>query len=523
MGMKVSRRTALGMGAAGAAGLIFGMPALAQTSSGWRPKRRAKNVIFCVSDGMPVSALSCADQLQWIRDGKNSYWRWLMNQDFAVNGLQATRSLNSLVTDSASSSSAWGSGRKIWNGQVNMYPDKTELKTLSQLVRAKGVRTGLVTTATITHATPAGFTVNCIQRDLEGLIAEKYLEAGTDVLLGGGDKFFNPEKRKDKKDLYGAFAKAGYAVAKNRSELAVAGPGKLLGIFSDGHVPYSVDRDHSIALRRSTPTLAEMAEEALKRLKGSPNGFLLQIEGARVDHGGHTNDPAAMVYDQIAFEAAVKAAVDFAMEDGETLVVITADHACGGMALNGAGFEYIDSTDGLKTLLNMTCSYGPLWTAMGSRPDAAMVQDVVASKLGIKLESNEAKWVSDAAAGSSPFKGSMFYSDSNAVLAIALANHTKVCWTSLNHTSDDVIVTALGPGAEAFGGLHDNVDYFHEILKVWGIKHSNRAMSFADASKAYEKLRQEGISAELFELYASTDGCGCSHGHDLSWEGLAER
>lgn len=506
--MKLSRRSLLGGGLAG----LLGTPAMA----GNRPTpARAKNVIFCVVDGMSLSSLTIADHMSMLATGKRSPWGWLMRQPWATNGLQDTRSLNSVVTDSSAASSSWGSGRRIWNGQVNMFPDGTELRTLTQILAEKSVRCGLVTTATITHATPAGFAVNCVQRDLEGLIAEKYLKANVDVLLGGGNRFFAPDKRADKKDLYADFRKAGFAVARNRSELgATTKSKKVLGIFSDGHIPYSVDWKHNQTLRSTVPTLAEMTRHALENLVGSPNGFLLQVEGARVDHGGHSVDLAAMVHDQIAFEEALRVIIDFARADGETLVVVTADHACGGAALNGAGDEYIESTGGLKTVAGMRSSYSPLFASMGSTPSVDHVRDVIKEGLGIELSRSEAGLVSESVAGRHAFGSSEFHSSRNATLAMVLGNHTKVTWTSGNHTSDHVLVTAFGPGSEQFGGLTQNVSFFDAILAVWEMKVSNPTMTFAEAAKHYEKLKAE-LTDDLFAEYAFPDeGCGCpDHAH----------
>ena len=299
---KFSRRSLLGAGALGAVSLI-GSNAEAVVSA--KPKR-AKNIIFCVSDGMSMGVPTMVDHLSQIRDRRNSYWAWLIKQPWAVTGLQDTRSLNSVVTDSSAASSSWGSGSHIWNGMVNMLPDKTELRTLTQLMIAAGVKCGLVTTATITHATPAGFCVNHLWRDEEEKIAEHYLTSGVDVLMGGGDKFFDGVKRKDKMDLYAKFAAAGYAVVKDSASLASSNSKRVLGIFSDGHIPYTIDRDNDPALQATVPTLADMAKAAIAKLKGGKNGFLLQIEGARIDHAAHTDDLAAQLFDQIAFEEAVR-------------------------------------------------------------------------------------------------------------------------------------------------------------------------------------------------------------------------
>lgn len=486
-----SRRSLLSLGAAGAASLALPRWASARGSA-----KKARNIIFCVSDGMSMGVPTMVDHLSQIRDGKPSYWAWLMNQPFAVNGLQDTRSLNSLVTDSSAASSSWGSGRHIWNGMVNMYPDGTKLRTLTQIMTDVKVRCGLVTTATITHATPAGFCVNAPSRDDEEFIAAEYLKSGVDVLMGGGDKFFSPTARKDKRDLYGDFEKAGYEVVKNRKQLLGLQSNRVLGIFSSSHVPYTVDRNNDAALQESTPTLAEMAKVAIDNLKDSKSGFLLQIEGARIDHAAHSNDLAAMLYDQMAFEEAVKVAIDFALADGETLVVITSDHGNGNPGLNGYGDEYIDSTAGLKSVLDMKGSYGTLLKELGLRADAAKAQEVVKNRLGIELSAADAEVVAGVTSGKTPFGSSIFYKNASATLAVILGNSTKVTWTSTNHTSDRVLLTAVGPGAEQFAGLTQNISIFDTLLAHKDLKVNNPTMSFAEAQPLYEKMRKGGEEAE---------------------------
>lgn len=482
---KVSRRTLLGTGAAAVAGTAFGFPSLSNLPSS--AAKKPKNIIFCVADGMAMQTLSLADLYQSRVMGRRSYWNWLANQDFAVNGLQMTASLSSVVTDSAAASSAWGSGRHIWNGQLNVFPDGTKLRPLHSIFREHGIKTGLVTTATITHATPAGFAICCDDRDKEWEIADRYLEGGFDVLMGGGDKFFNPAKRKDKKDTYGGFAKAGYLVAKTRDEVLHAKAPKILGVFSDGHVPYTVDRNNNAEIAAKTPTLAEMTATALANLKGSKHGFVLQIEGGRVDHAGHANDLASILWEQIAFEEAVKVAVEFALNDGDTLVVVTSDHATGGPSLNGDGDEYFDTTAAVDAFGNMKASYDVVYSALGKTPTADQVQDVVSTKLGIKLSAAEAKAVADGFAGNSPIKLSKFHGNRGGTLATALSNTTKVGWTSQNHTGEHVMVTALGPGSAHWRGITENVHYFDWLLAMKDLKHTNPKMSYADAKAAFDK------------------------------------
>ena len=508
--MKFPRRTLFG---AGALSLLAGT----MESRGSAQRRHSaapgpKNIIFCVADGMAISTATMADYYQQMILGRPSYWMTLVNAEFAASGVQDTRSLSSLVTDSAAASSAWGSGRHIWNGQINTYPDGTELRTLTSLMREAGMRTGLVTTTTITHATPSGFSISCIDRDLEGLIAEKQLASGVDVLMGGGNKFFAPHLRPDKRDLYADFARAGYTIAKTKQELlALKGARKVLGIFSDSHMPFTVDHVHSPELLASKPVLADMVRGALSALNPSPRGFLLQIEGGKVDHGGHSNDMAALLYDQLAFEEAVKVAVDFALEDKETLVIITTDHATGGPALNGAGPEYFDSTEGLKRLTGMRASYEVIFKAFGTEPTQARVREVILDTLSITLTAEEADAVVAAIKGTSPFGVSSFYKGPQATLAIVLGNYSKVTWTSQNHTSDHVLITAIGPGKECVSGLISNVSLFDKMLAGKGLKWSNPRMSFEDAAKHYRKLKAS-LNPELYRRYAAGDDGSSDHG-----------
>lgn len=481
MGAELSRRSLFGAGA------LLAIPSISLAQS----KAKPKNVIFCVSDGMSMGALTLADQLSQVRDGQPSYWARLMSQAEMVNGLQETRSLNSVVTDSAAAASAWGSGRRIWNGMINMFPDGTKLRTLTQLMVDAGVRCGLVTTATITHATPAGFCVNVPNRDDQDRIAVEYLTSGVDVLMGGGSRYFDPAERKDKRDLYAEFKAKGYDVVRDRDALMGSKGSRVLGLFNSSHVPYSVDRDNDPALAKVTPTLEEMAKRAIENLSKSPKGFLLQIEGARIDHAAHSNDVAGLIYDQLAFEDAVRVAIDFAKRDGETLVVITSDHGNGNPGLNGYGSAYGDANAGLASVLKHKASYGTIMKDLGLRATPAKAAEVVENRLGIKLTAAESEIVAGITDGKTPYGSSIFYRNANATLGVVLGNHTKITWTSTNHTSDHVFVTAFGPGSEAFHGLTHNTSYFDTILAAKEIRHQNPRMTYEVAKPLWEKMKDK--------------------------------
>lgn len=507
--MSVSRRSLLTLGAAGLASIPLARIEAFEPQK-WKGKR-PKNIIFCVADGMAIQVVTMANHFQQMTEGKHSYWTELMERPDVATGLQDTRSLSSIVTDSAAAAGAWGSGRRQWNGQINEYPDGTKLRTLYNIAQEAGVKTGLVTTTTITHATPSGFSIVIDNRDREADIAVQHLSSNVDVLLGGGNKFFAADKRKDKRDLYGEFSAKGYKVVKDRNSLLGLKAGKILGIFSDSHVPFSVDRMNDVSIQTSVPTLAEMAKTAIENLKGGKNGFILQIEGGKVDHAGHANDIAGQIHDQISFEDAVRVAIEFAEKDGETLVIITSDHATGGPSLNGAGDEYGDSTKGFASIARIKSSFGPIFDAIGKKPTASMVQDVIREKTTYGLKEAEAQAIADTIQGKSPFGLLELQKAPQSVLALILQNYHKVGYTSLNHTSDHVLVSAFGPGSQYCHGLTNNFEFFDLMLAAKGLKHENPPqMSYEEAAKHMEK-NKDTVFAKLEEWETSTD-CSC-HNH----------
>lgn len=481
----ISRRSLIGAGALGALTLAGVRTASALGQGESRRLKKAKNIVQLVSDGMSMGVPSMAHQLMNLRDGSSAYWTWLAQQPYAVNALQDTRSLNSLVPDSAAASSAWGCGRRVWNGQLNAYPDGTLLRTLADLLKNEAkMKFGLVTTATMTHATPAGMSVAHMSRDDQEGIAVKYLQAEIDLLMGGGDMMFSGELRSDDRDLYADFARAGYTIARDRASALAAPSGrKLLGIFTRSHLPYTVDHEQSPELKASVPTLTEMAMKAIEVLDGSPEGFFLQVEGARVDHGAHANDIAATLLDHVAFDEATRAVVEWALEDGETLVVVTSDHGNANPGLVGGGDEFAGSTGGLRSLLGMKASYEAMRATLNREVTAQTLRETIRERLGVSLTADEAVHAATALRGENPVRVSEHEGFGSAVLSQVLSNHTKICWASGSHTSDYCLVTAIGPGAEDFAGVTDNHSWFDRFLAQRDIRWSNPTMSFEEARR----------------------------------------
>lgn len=424
---------------------------------------KAKNIIFMVSDGMSLGTLSMTDLYSRNILGKESNWMSLYHEKKVSRALMDTASASSIVTDSAAASSAFGGGIRVKNGVLNIGANGERHLPIWQKFKKAGKKTGCVTTVTITHATPAGFCVNSAQRNAEPEIAEMYADLEIDVLMGGGDEFFNPEKREDKKDLYAVYRKKGYQILKNRADLkSINQKGKTLGIFNTGALPYSIDRA-SLSEYKETPTLADMAKTAIDQMKDHPNGFVLQIEGGKVDWSAHANDVAALIHDQLAFDEAVKAAVDFAEKDGNTLVIITTDH---GNANPGTIYGN-DATKNFNSISDYKYTNEYLLNKIHKEYSEKDIKDWIYEGNKIILNDDEAQHLRSFYNGLEKEDGLYNYKKLPFRLYSEIQKkHNSVGWISMDHSGDYVEVAAYGPGSELLQPFVKNTDLHYLMLKA---------------------------------------------------------
>lgn len=472
-----SRRDFLRTGLAGGA-LLFssGLPTQAAEAARGEPGR-ARNVIFLVSDGMSLGTLAMAERHRRRQEGRSTNWLGQYGRPDLHRALMDTCSASSPVTDSAAASSAWGCGHKVKNGSINYTPDGRARTPILRLAKAAGKGTGLVTTATITHATPAGFAAQVESRVDEAVIAGQYLEVGVEVLLGGGTKFFDPAKREDRRDLFADYGRAGYHVVRDAAALRAADAGgRLLGTFAESYLPFSLDHRADPGLSAQVPTLAEMARVALARLARHERGFVLQIEGARVDHGAHANDIGALLFDQLAFDEAVGVALEFAAGREDTLVILTSDHGNANPGLNGAGGSFTSrggSYGDTQDCFDRVAAFRQtnVWTLAGLGPDstAAQVRDRVHLATALDWEPDEIEMLRQAL----KLEHREGYRVRNAPLIAygqILANYTSVGWTGTQHTTDFTELAAFGPGSEGIAGLIQNNTLFGVMTRALGLE-----------------------------------------------------
>lgn len=461
-----SRRDFLGLsGAAGLATAALFAPGFARAASERpdaptrsNPARRATNVIFMVSDGMSFGTLSLAEIVRRARDNRGTHWPDLWQRDGARRCVMRTASANSVVTDSAAAASAWGTGVHINNDAVNFTPDrKTPVPILIQ-AKQNGKATGLVTTTRVTHATPAGFIANCPSRILEDDIARQIAERGVDVVLGGGAKHFPDALRAS---IAGRTAIAATASAMRTAETTKP----LLGLFAKSHTPYDTDRG------AEDPSLADMARTALARLENAPNGFVLQIEGGRVDHAAHANDAGSLVHEQLAFDDALGVVLAWLEKRDDTLLIVTTDHGNANPGLTLYGPETYRCVERLgQTKHSFEWLFEQLATKLGyddpvdttKFKNEDRIPSLVEQATGITLQPDEVAAFTLALRGK---QTALFrpMSSPACVLGQCLANHLGVAFISPNHTADFVELTAFGPGSELIPPFVDNIA-LHEVM-----------------------------------------------------------
>lgn len=421
---------------------------------------QTKNVILLIGDGFGPSHFWAAEL----------YSRNILGKDLKmveVMGAGRTAYLvndtaDAIVTESAAAAGQIATGQRMTARALSMAADgKTPVETVLELAKAKmGIATGLVTTSGITDATPAAFASHVPHRSDEAAVADQELKLGVDVLLGGRKMFFLPEtvsggKRKDGRNLMDEARTGGYAVVENRDGLLAAkDEKKVLGLFNMNNLAYEIDRAAT-----KEPSLAEMTDATLKILAKNPNGFFAMIEGGRIDHAAHRNDPAAVILDSIAFDDAVGVAFNFAKQNPDTLMIVTADHETGGMGMIGhskESKEYVGID--LKAIQKSKRSFELIAEDWGKTPSAATIKESVKEHLAIEITDQEAQFVADDQLRKiEPFNYTYNFLHS---LAFVLRPYYRVGWASQTHTASPLFLFAYGPGAEKVNGLMHNTEVF---------------------------------------------------------------
>jgi len=311
--------------------------------------RKADNIILMIGDGMGLSQLSAAQYSQK---------RGLEIFSMPVVGFHKPNSANDLITDSAAGATAFSCGVKTYNGAIGMNNDTLPCNTILSELESRGYATGLIATSTIVHATPAAFIAHRPMRVQYEEIAEDFLKEQVDLFIGGGKRYFD-RRDKDERDLIEELDQRNYYVSNYlKKEL------NLITLSSRQNFAYFTADKHPLtrsAGRAYLPYATQLGASFLKRR--SKQGFFLMVEGSQIDWGGHSNDMGLVIDETLDFDEAVAEALRFARRDGNTLVIVTADHECGGMAVlpgeEGEEVQAVFTTNGHTAALVPVFAYGP--------------------------------------------------------------------------------------------------------------------------------------------------------------------
>ena len=441
-----------------------------------------KNVIFFLGDGMGMTTMTAARIYKAGEDGE------LTMDTLPETAFIKTFSRDAQVTDSAPSMSAYMTGVKMNNEVVSMSAETTafdangaaylsgtdstcpttngkSVTTMLELAKTAGLATGVVTTTRITHATPAATYAHICHRDGENTIAAQMVPKGTgfnsalgdgiDVVLGGGLAYFQPKatsgsKRSDSRDLVAEMQSAGYKFVGNKTDFdkVDASEKKLLGLFTSSHMNYDLDRDPT-----KEPSLAEMTGKAIDLLKKNSSGMFLMVEGGRIDHALHETTARKALQDTVAFDDAIKTAIDKmqAIDPGlkNTLIVVTADHDHT-LVLNGYAARTGKTTASNPGVLGLLRSY----------VDGSIAKDAGGIEYSIiGFGNGENRLATRTALTDATVFASSYHQE--AVIPMAVGSET--------HGGGDVFLGAIGKGAENFTGVMVNTTVFGMIRSIFGL------------------------------------------------------
>ena len=296
----------------------------------------SRSAVFFIGDGMGPEIVSIVKLYAERALGQDLNMVLLANG--GATGYMTTHSEDRMVTDSAASGTAMATGHGTNNGMVGVTPDGSPVENLFERALADGKAVGVVTTTSVTDATPASFMAHVTSREMEFDIARQIVEGGASVVMGGGMSYFLPPRegrRPDGLDLTETAHTNGFDVVFDKSQMQAAAGKRLLGLFAEDDMPYERIRGTD-----QVPSLAEMTAKALEILALDPDGFVLVVEGGRIDHAEHENSIADAVADFLAFDEAIGEGMAYQDQDSTLTIVVSADHDCGGPAITAAGYGY---------------------------------------------------------------------------------------------------------------------------------------------------------------------------------------
>jgi alkaline phosphatase len=313
------------------------------------PPEHPRNVILMIGDGMGLTQVSA---LLYQQNNQMAL------EAFPVVGFHKNPAVDNLITDSAAGATAFSCGLRTYEYAIGVDQDTLPCPTLLEQAKERGLATGMIATSSIVHATPAAFLAHQPMRIFYEAIAADYLKTEIDLLIGGGKRYF--DRREDERNLLQLWKDRGYYIDDYfNNELFVYSKLNPKSNF----VFFTADKDPVGAIqgRRYLPYAVRLGTDFLDNRPG--DGFILMVEGSQIDWKGHGNEATELLLELQDFDKAIQEALDFAEKDGETLVIVTADHETGGLGINpGSKMKKLNlsfTTNGHTGSLVPVFAYGP--------------------------------------------------------------------------------------------------------------------------------------------------------------------
>lgn len=448
-------------------------------------QKQAKYVFYFIGDGMGVNQVN----------GTETYLAALEDRigispigfaQYPAAGLVTTFSGTNGVTDSAAGGTALATGHKTKNGALGMEADQTtRINSVAAQAKAEGKAVGIATSVSVDHATPAAFYAHVKNRNMYHQIGKDLIETGFDFYAGSD--FLQPENKdlSGDKDLYTQCTEAGYTLARGYSDYRkkASKADKVILMQSEAaskkdrsSLPFAIDRD------KNDLTLEDITRAGIHFLTSkNTDGFFMMVEGGKIDWACHSNDAATMIKEVIDMDNAVKVAYEFyAQHPDETLIVVTADHETGGIALGTGKYEL--HTDVLKYQKKSVGAFSKMIAEQHQKEGKKFTWDFVRKQLQenfgfwkqVPLNDDETaslkKAYEDFCEGVAKDTKTLYQSE-NAIAYTAkrlINKKAMVGWQSGGHSNGYVPVFAIGVGSEQFNGRIDNTEIPKKIAKIAG-------------------------------------------------------
>ena len=491
-----------------------------------QPNEQIKNIIVMIPDGMSIDGVALA---RWYKSYDDKTGKIDTNVTLAMDELSSglvrtwwsDGKVIGAVVDSAPAATAMASGIKTYDKFVGVTPESVPVATILEAAKSIGKSTGIIATSNVQHATPAGYTSHYNDRSRYDIIGEQQAYNGLDVMMGGGSMYLGLPYRQDNENIINEIKMMDYNYVTTRDEMLEVTEGKLWGMFADDAMAYDFDKDKNAP---EEPSLAEMTKKAIEILSQNEEGFFLMVEGSKVDWAAHANDPIGLISDILAFDAAVKVALDYAKENQNTMILIMTDHGNGGITIGNYDTDASYSKDPVRKFIAPLKKAKLTGEGVAFRFGEDRLNAVEAMKMLIEDEgdANEtltkaeikeitAKYNAERAIVVKAMKDyygmdDLTEAEIDAIMATPnssmnytvgpmISKRAYLGWTTTGHTGEEVNLYTYLPGDGRITGTIDNTDIAKICAGVWGINLSEfTKLLYNDAQAAF---KAKGANVEI--------------------------